>query len=54
MVKFYPLGMILLLQLKGNFIHYHTCKKLLWIGKSLGKLKGKVFKDTLKSLEEEI
>ena len=36
--KFYPLA----------------CRKLLWIRKTLDKLKGKVHKATLKNLEEEI
>jgi hypothetical protein len=46
--------MILLLQLKGNFIHYDTCINISWIGKNLGKLKGKVCKAALNNLEEEI
>jgi hypothetical protein len=46
--------MILLLQLKDNFTHWHICKKLLWIDKILDKLKDKMCKALLKNLGEEL
>jgi hypothetical protein len=46
--------MILLLQLKNNFIHWHISKRLLWNGKILDKLKDRVCKDLLKNLGEEL
>jgi hypothetical protein len=50
----WPYYIILLLQLKDNFTHWHICKRILWIGKILDKLKDRMCKALLKNLGEEL